>query len=77
MLSAFLEIFLGIIKFGDFLNFKTNDRPYVYPFTYYSKSKPLYIYIPLGIGIFNLLQIARVLFKYEIIHPFTISYSRI
>ena len=44
MLSAFLEIFLGIIKFGDFLNFKTNDRPYVYPFTYYSKSRPLYIY---------------------------------
>ena len=35
----------------------------------------LYIYIPLGIGIFNLLQIARVLFKYEIIHPFTISYN--
>ena len=34
-------------------------------------SKP--IYIPLGIGIFDLFQSARVLFKHEVIHPFTIS----
>ena len=31
-------------KIDDFLNFQTNDRPYIYPLTYYAKSKPLYIY---------------------------------